>query len=156
MTNPHFVAADSWRDAAKLLTFTPMEPRETAGYSLEALRIHVRDHRQRELPMSERTLEAHYGGFVLSEVRSTKDDARQRALELRYGSEPREVQVAGHEGRSYEMGPEVPPDDVDGRMPAVVTWADGEMHFLLASAELSAETLQRIANSMYRRPRERR
>ena len=153
MTNPHFATADSWREAAKLLTFSPVEPRETAGYSLEALRIHVRDHRQRELPAAERTLEAHYGGFVLSECRSTERDARQKALEVRYGRDPREIDVSGHEGRSYEMGPEVPADDVDGRMPAVVSWADGEMHLLLASVELSAEALLRIAGSMYGRPR---
>ncbi len=132
-----------------MLAFTPVEPRDTVGYSLQSLRVHVRDHRQKDLAIGDRTLEAHYGGFVLSEVRSTKADALRRALELRYGREPHEVQVAGHEGRSYEMGPEVPPDDPDGRMPSVVTWSDGEMHFLLASGELTAGVLLRIAESIY-------
>ena len=47
----------------------------------------------------------------------------------------------------YELGPEVPPDDIDGREPSVVTWADGEMFFLLASGQLEAQMLKDIAES---------
>jgi hypothetical protein len=57
--------------------------------------------------------------------------------------------IAGHEGRVYDLGPEVPLDDPDGRSPAVVTWHDGEMHYLLASGEMEAVYLVEIATSMY-------
>jgi hypothetical protein len=156
MRNEHFAEAGDWREAAGLVTFKPVEPRFTAGFSLQSLAIHVRDHRRRELAVGERTLEAHYGGFVLSEARSTKDGARQKALETSYGAEARDVRVAGHEGKSYELGPEVAADDIDGRMPAVVTWCDDEMHYLIASGELSADVLLRIAESVYARARKRR
>jgi hypothetical protein len=156
MRNEHFLDAADWREAALLLTFVPVEPRFTAGFVLQSLAIHVRDYRRRELAVGERTLEAHYGGFVLSEARSTRDGARQKALETLYGAEARDVRVAGHEGKAYELGPEVEPDDVDGRMPAVVTWCDGEMHYLVASGELSADVLLRIAESVYGRARKRR
>jgi hypothetical protein len=43
----------------------------------------------------------------------------------------------------------VPLDDPDGRSPAVVTWHDGEMHYLLASGEMEAVYLVEIATSMY-------
>jgi len=33
------------------------------------IRIHVRDHKLRELSINDRTLEGHYGGFVLSQAR---------------------------------------------------------------------------------------
>jgi hypothetical protein len=156
MRNEHFAEVADWRAAETMLTFVPVAPRFTAGFELQSLAIHVKDHRRRELAVGERTLEAHYGGFVLSEARSTREDARKKALEMRYGSDAREVRVAGHEGRLYEMGPEVPPDDIDGRMPAVVTWCDGEMHYLVASGELSADVLLRIAESLYARARKRR
>jgi hypothetical protein len=48
------------------------------------------------------------------------------------------------------------PGDIDGRSPAVVVWHDGAMIYLVASGELGANELSRIAMSMYDgRPEER-
>jgi hypothetical protein len=47
------------------------------------------------------------------------------------------------------LGPEVEPDDIDGRTPAVVTWADGELFFFLASATAPSDMLVKIALSLY-------
>ena len=71
------------------------------------------------------------------------------ALETSYGPEATEVDVGGHEGRLYALGPEVAADDVDGRNPAVVVWADGEILYLVASHLLPAARLSRVANSLY-------
>jgi hypothetical protein len=131
-----------------MLTFDPVVPRRTAGFSLQSLQIHIRDHRRRDVPVADRTLEAHYGGFVLTQSRAA--DARSRALNRSYGSDPRDIRVAGREGKLYEMGSEPEPDDIEGRMPAVVTWSDGELFYLIASGELPADVLLTIANSMYR------
>lgn len=46
-----------------MLKFRPLEPRHTAGLRLQSIRIHVRDHKLRELSVDDRTLEAHYGSF---------------------------------------------------------------------------------------------
>ena len=54
-----------------------------------------------------------------------------------------------HEAMAYELGPEPEPDDIDGRMPAVVTWSDGEIFYLVASGELTVDWLLRIAGSLY-------
>lgn len=148
MTNPHFATAASWKAAHAMLDFQPREPAETAGRQLQSLRIHIRDHRHRELPIGGRTLEAHYGTFVLSQARRSRREARRLALDVSYGTDPQEVQVAGHAARLYEHGPEPEPDDTDGRTPAVVTWSDGELFFLVASGELSTETLVKIAASL--------
>jgi len=79
-----------------MLTFEPVAPRETAGFSLQRLEVHVRDHKRRELAAGDRTLEAHYGGFVLSQARArSREDARLRALETSYGQVGRAVRVAG-------------------------------------------------------------
>jgi hypothetical protein len=43
----------------------------------------------------------------------------------------------------------VPPNDPDGRSPAVVTWHDGDMHFFLVSDSTSARELIRVAESLY-------
>jgi hypothetical protein len=149
MRNEHFLDVADWQAAAAELTFKPLAPHYSAGRTLQSLAIHVRDHKRRELPLRDRTLEAHYGGFVLSEARTTFADAQRRALETPYGPEPHDVRVAAHAGRSYELGPEVEPDDPDGRMPAVVTWSDGEMFYLVASGELTADMLLRVAESLY-------
>jgi hypothetical protein len=131
------------------VAFKPVVPKYTAGFALQTIEIHIRDHKQRELAIRERTLEAHYGGFVLSETISAPEDARRRALETSYGPAGSEVLVAGHAGKSYERGPEVAPDDIDGRMPAVVVWSDDEMFYLVASGELEADVLLRVAGSLY-------
>jgi len=149
--NTHFETAKSWIEARSMLTFQPVEPSNTAGRPLESLRIHVRDHKLRELAMADRTLEAHYGAFVLSQQRTNSNEARRLAMEVSYGRDARQVQVAQCEGRLYELGPEPSPDDpndIDGRSPAVVCWHDADMFFLIASDEMSADELIKIANSM--------
>lgn len=148
--NPHFATAETWEEAATMLSFEPRVPRDTLGLELTSLRIHVRDHRRRDLRVEDRTLEAHYGAFVVSQAWKGDGEARRWALEVGFGPAPRPVRVAGREGRLYERGPEPPPDDIDGRMPAVVTWHDGGRFYLVASGELEAETLHRIAASLYR------
>lgn len=149
--NPHFTGVESWTGAEALVDFPPAEPGHTAGFTLQSLRIHVMDHHERELPIAKRTLEAHYGGFVLSQARPGAAEARRLALEVSYGAEALEASVAGHQARSYESGPEVEPEDVDGQMPAVVVWPDGDVFFLIASGELDRGVLIRIAASLYPR-----
>jgi hypothetical protein len=146
---PSFESAPTWEAAGTMLTFLPIEPKHTAGFGLQGLRIFVRDHRLREVPMGDRTLEAHYGGFVFSQSRHGVDEARRLALVVSYGRAPRDAQIAGRLARIYELGAEPPPDDVDGRSPAVLTWFDGEMFYLIASTELVAEALLPIAASLY-------
>ena len=51
-----------------------------------------------------------------------------------------------------ELGPEPPPDDIDGRSSAVIVWHDGDMFYLIASGEMSAGQLMPVAVSMYPRP----
>ncbi len=148
---PHFTAARSWEDAEASLTFRPLVPKDTAGCVLTSLQIHVRDHKGRELPKAGRTLEAHYGRFMVSQSQKGDAEARRLALDVSYGREPREARLAGHAVRMYEFGPEPPPGDIDGRSPAVVVWHDGAMLYLLASNELGADELFRIAVSMYGR-----
>ena len=151
--NPHFETASSWKAARAKLTFQPREPGYTVGLRLHSIRIHVRDHKLRELSINDRTLEAHYGGFVLSQARKGTDEARRLALDVRYGSTGQEGQVAGHAARIYELGPEPAPDDIDGRSPAVVTWHDADLFFLVASDTMSSHELVRIAISLYGRGR---
>ena len=147
--NPHFETAPSWTAARVMLTFQPVEPKHTAGLALQSIRIHVRDHRMRELRVDDRTLEAHYGGFVLSQSRRGVQEARRLALAVPYGLTPLEARISGHEGRMYELGPEPPPDDIDGRSPSVVTWHDVDMFYLIASGEMRSHDLVSIANSLY-------
>jgi hypothetical protein len=148
-SNPHFQTAFSWKEAAALLTFRPVEPKHTEGFSLQSICVFVRDHKRRELPVGKRSLEAHYGSFVMSQARRSEDEARRLALAVPYGSEPREARIGGHEARVYELGPEPEPDDIDGRSPAVVTWHDGELFFLIASDSLPSEALIKVAASIY-------
>lgn len=147
--NPHFQAASSWREAETLLTFRPVAPKHTEGFELQSISVFVRDHKHRDVPIGERSLEAHYGGFVFSQSRRSEDEARRLALDVPYGRAPREARIVGHEARVYELGPEPPPDDIDGRSPAVVTWHDGERFFLVASDKLTAEALVRVAVSIF-------
>jgi hypothetical protein len=148
---PHFTAARSWEEAEAQLTFRPVVPAHTSGFTLKSLHIHVRDHKLRELPAEARTLEAHYGGFVLSQSKPGQEEARRQALDVSYGRAPLEARIAGHAARMYNLGPEPPPDDIDGRSPAVVTWHDAGMFYLIASSELCADDLLMIAVSMYGR-----
>jgi hypothetical protein len=145
----HFQTVQDWADARTLLTFEPRRPRYTAGHDRQSLQLHIRDHKHRELAAEARTLEAHYGAFVVSQARAGEDEAQKRALDTSYGPTSRESHIAGHAARIYELGPEPPPDDVDGRSPAVLTWRDGPMFYLVASSELPATELVQIARSMY-------
>ena len=77
--------------------------------------------------MRDRTLEAQYGAFVLSQTHRGAVEAKRLALKVSYGADPRAALIAGHEARVYELGPEPPPDDVEGRSPAVVAWSDGHL-----------------------------
>ena len=133
-----------------MLAFDPIEPRFTAGMALQSLRIHVRDHKRRELAVGARTLEAHYGSFVVSESKKGVDEARRLALDVSYGSAGRDARVGRCAARLYELGPVPPADDIDGRSPSVVTWHDREMFYLIASGELTVDVLLRIAASLYR------
>ena len=66
---------------------------------------------------------------------------------MRYGSECTEALLGGRAARVYELGPEPDPDDTDCRSPSVVTWHDADMFYLIASDEMSADELVRIAHS---------
>jgi hypothetical protein len=145
----HFATPTSWDAARALVTFVPRVPNATAVAAPPALRVYVRDHKLRAVPIGERTLEAHYGRFVFSQSRRTPEEARRLALDVSYGRAPQEASILGRPARVYELGPEPMPDDVDSRSPAVVVWHDGEMFYLLASGEMTAEALATIAMSVY-------
>lgn len=148
--NDHFETATDWAAAARLVDFEPRRPAFTAGFDLVSLAVFVMDHRKRRLPVRARSLEAHYGGFVVDQkCTASAKDAERRALSTPYGSAAEVVRVAGFEGRSYALGPEPDPDDIDGRSPAVIAWSDGATSFLVASVQLDEATLLRIASSMY-------
>jgi hypothetical protein len=150
--NPHFAAPADWAAAAELVTFEPRRPSYTAGHALQSLAVYVLDHRKREVPVRARSLEAHYGAFMFSQAWKGVAEARRHALSVAYGPSARTVDIAAREGRAYELGPEPEPDDIDGRPPAVVTWADGEMFYLAASTKLDTDVLARIAASLYDAP----
>lgn len=147
--NPHFDTVTTWKSAQTMLTFRPRKPRYTAGCPLQSLQIHIRDHKLRELAITDRTLEAHYGAFVVSQARKEIKEAKRLALSAHYGISGADDKVAGNSARIYELGPEPSPMDIDGRSPTVVTWHDGEMFYLIASDRLASVELLRIARSLY-------
>ena len=147
--NRHFKTVSSWKEAEALLIFEPLKPAITEGFELQSIAVHVRDHKHRELPVSERSLELHYEGFVLTQVSSGEDEARRLTLEVSYGRAPLEGRIASHEARVYELGPEPEQGDIDPRNPAVVVWHDAKMFFLIASDKLTSDVLVRIAISLY-------
>jgi len=150
--NPHFESAPSWHAAAKKLNFKPLVPRKNFRHKLKSLSIYVRDHKMRQLPIGKRSLEANFGFFMFSQAqRADADEARRQTIELPYGHFEQEVLIAGHVGRVYELGPEPPADDIDGRSPSVVVWHDGSIFYMLASYELPSINLVRIASSFYGR-----
>ncbi len=149
VSNPHFAVARSWREAATMLTFRPCEPLHTAGCDLQSLRIHIRDHKLRDVAIEDRTLEARYAKFVVSQSRTGALEARRLAFDVSYGPSARAARIAHYNAHVYDLGPEPPLEDIDGRSPAVVTWADGEMFYLVASGEMSSEELMAIAISLY-------
>lgn len=148
--NEHFETAVDWEAAARLVDFAPRRPAFTAGFDLVSLAVYVMDHRKRRLPLGARSLEAHYGAFVIDQKRlASATDAKRQALSTPYGPTAETVRVGGFEGRGYELGPEPAPDDTDGRSPAVIVWNDGAMLYLVASSQLDEDTLLRIASSLY-------
>ena len=148
----HFETAVDWTAAARLVDFEPRQPGFTAGFDLVSLAVYVMDHRKRRLPMGARSLEAHYGAFVIDQKRmASATDAKRLALSTRYGLTAETVWVAGFEGRGYTLGPEPDLGDIDGRSPAVVVWSDDTMFYLVASGQLDEVILLRIASSMYDR-----
>jgi hypothetical protein len=147
--NPHFATAVSWAAAQALVLFAPKIPNATAGLAAPALRVYVRNHNFRAVPLDERTLEAHYDGFVFTQSRRTPEDARRLVLDVSYGRTPHEASILGRPARVYELGPEPPPDDVDGRSPAVVAWHDGPVFYFLASSEMTVDALMTIALSIH-------
>ncbi len=101
------------------------------------------------LAVANRTLELHYGSFMVSESRHDPGEARRRALDVAYGASPIQAQIAGHEGRIYDHGPEGDVNGPDGRMPAVVVWSDGDMLIVVASHDLPLTQLIEIGHSLY-------
>jgi hypothetical protein len=145
--HPYFETVTSWRSARGYLSFAPLVPSYTGGKDLQLLRVHVRDHKRRILPIQRRSLEAHYGDFSLSQSQAGAEAARQ----WRLARDSRPAQVGGHPALVYELGPEPPPDDIDGRSSAVVSWAHDNLHMLIVSDRLQADELLRIAASIYRK-----
>jgi len=143
--NRHFISVDGWAEPAAILGFEPLRPRKEAS----AFRIHVVDHRNREVPP---TPEVDFDGFALSQAERDPAEAARLAAQ-RYGPDSRVVSVGGHEALLYELGPEPDhPDDVDPASPAVVTWADGRRFVFLTSDRHDAADLLEIATSLYPAP----
>src|SRR5262245_43574561 len=147
--NPHFATATSWDATLALVTFIPRVPKATVGMAPPVLRVYVRDHKLRAVPVGERTLEAHYGRFVFTQSRWTPEEAQRLALDVSYGRAPQEASILGRPARVYELGPAPLADDVDDRPPAVVAWHDGAVFYVLASCEMTADALVMIAMSVH-------
>lgn len=146
----HFHTGMSWEESVELINFTPRKPTFTAGCSLLSLAVHVVDHKKRQIPKNRRSHEAHYGRFVIDQkLAGSIEEAKKRALSLPYGASAQTIQVAGFEGRSYALGPVPPPNDPDGRAPAVVVWHEGTHFLLIASTQMDVDQLLEIAVSMY-------
>lgn len=146
-SRPFWVAPASWEDAGELLAFRPRVPSYTAGATLQALRVRVR-RRLLKLAVGDRNVEAQYGAFVLSQARPGREEARRLALETPYGRDPHPTSITGHDGKLYEGRP-VDGYHHTGALPSLVTWSDGDMHFLIASGDLPATELLAIAVSLY-------
>ena len=85
---------------------------------------------------------------MVAQSRPGREEAEHWAFDKRYGSSPSEVHVGPLRAMAYELGSEVPDDDPDGQMPAVVVWCNGDRFFLVSSHDLPAVVLLRIASSM--------
>jgi len=144
--NPHFEFPSSLAEAKKLVTFDPLTPKMTE-LTMNSIAVFVRDHKQRDLSLDERSLELHYDGFVFSQTRKGAAEARRMTREVSFGPAPQEALIAGREGRLYPLGPES--DDIDPRNPATVVWHDGDMFYLIASDSRDAYALLQIAQSAY-------
>ena len=148
MHNPHFAVVESIDAAEALLAFRPSVPRVTIGCDLDSIAVFVMDHQRREVPVERRSVELHYGRFAVSQQAPGPNEARRLAFEVSYGRMPIEIELPTGSGRAYELGPLVPPDDLDGRAPAVVVWASGDRFHLVASSELEVAVLKDIAASI--------
>lgn len=142
-SEPAFTIIASWTDAAALVTFVPRVPQPEPPGPVR-LRLHVRDHRGRAFGEAERTLEAQYPQFVLSQSRHAHHQAQRLAFGRTYGRGGYAIVVGGRPGRAFPRGPEPEPGDFDRPSPAVVTWADGALFLLLASDELTPEDLAAV------------
>lgn len=140
----HFLSFGKLEEAEAHIGFTSLG--RHLGQNPTAIRIHVRDHRLREVTP---TLELHYIGFVLTQSHCGVAEARRAAYEVSYGSIPRQVEVAGHSAVAYELGAHPLPGDPDPRQPTVIAWQDGEILCLLASSKLDAPDLLEVAISLY-------
>jgi len=114
-SNPHFASVPSWNAAEPMLTFRPLIPLYTAGFALQGLRVHILDHRKRDVPIGDRSLEAHYGALVVTQSRKGREEARRLACDVSYGRLRSEARIAGHNASVYDLGPEPEPGDIDGR-----------------------------------------
>lgn len=94
------------------------------------------------------TLEVYCDGYVLSQAKRDQAEVDRLTAQI-YGPDPIGVRFAGHEGVIYQLGPEPEPEDIDPRQPAVLTWADGALFFLIASDTIPAADLKDIAASLY-------
>ena len=139
--NPHFERIEDWEEAESRLGFAPLRPVAEPI----SLNVHVMDHKQRRV---EPTLEASFDGYVLSQALRDPAEAG-RLARRRYGSDPFEIVIAGHDGLAYELGPQPVPGDMDPRPPAVVTWADDGLFVLVASDSMTVMELIEIARSLY-------
>lgn len=147
--NPHFTEAATWDEARELVSFVPRIPAFSASRDLKRLAVHVMDHKKRDLPLDQRSLEAYYDGFIFSQAYKGRAKAKHEALEVSYGENPRVASIRGREGRVYDLGPMPPPGDIDPRPPAVVVWHDDGLLFLVASDTLVVQELLPIASSIY-------
>ena len=141
MVNPCFVTAETWADAAALVEFEPVVPPVHWAGPPQCLRVHVADHKRRDLPIRDRSVEAFYAGLVFTQSHKARHEAHRLVFETDYGSCPRRLSVAGHPARAFELGPEVAVDDIDGRAPAVVVWHRDGLFCLLASDRETADAL---------------
>lgn len=138
----HFLEVADWSEAESRVGFAPLRPRAEPT----ALRIHVRDHKLREV---EPTLEASFGSYSLSQGLRDPAEAKRLARVRRYGPAPVSVDVAGLEAVAYELGPMPDLGDIDPRLPAVVTWADDALFVLVASGSMACLELIEVARSLY-------
>jgi hypothetical protein len=138
-----------------MVSFSPLVLRAPAGRPLKALRVFVRNNRGRWLPKTERTLDAFFEGFAFGQRQYPAKEARRRVSEFMLGRGPVDALIGGCEGRVCELGPEIAPDEIDGRNPAVVVWSDGPMFYLITSSSMSLADLLPIAEALYSDPNKR-
>jgi hypothetical protein len=147
-TNVHFAQATSWVEAQELVPFDLLTPDFGLG-GPTSISVFVRDHRMRDVPLRERSVEAWFADFVFSQTSREPDEARRLALDVSYGGVARVGSVGPCPATMYDLGPDVPDDDPDGRSPAVVTWHEGEKFYLMASHVLPCADLVRMAATLY-------